>query len=403
MILESILLDVIENQTTIIKQKKAGIKRGQLKDTRVIHNFAIVICGVRRCGKSTWMYQLLQQDAANFLFLNFEDPRLVGFDLQDSQRLLRIIQSKEVKTLYFDEIQDFTEWEIFVRQLLDLEYQVVITGSNASLLSTELGSKLTGRHLSYELFPFDYSEFLLLTGKDHNQESIDFYIKNGGFPEFLKTNNSMILNQLLDDIIYRDIAVRYGVRDVLSLRKLAVYLLSNIGKSFSANKLKELFGIKATSTILEYLSHLENTYIVQYLPKFDYSLQVQIRNPKKVYAIDLGLFSYNSVVFTEEHGRRLENLVYLHYRKKFKELYYYQSKKECDFVVFDNGKVKEVIQVCYQLDDINLKRETEGLIEAMDFFKLSTGKIITYNQTDRYVISGKEIEIMTIQELLLQN
>src|SRR5690606_13879746 len=163
------------------------------------------------------------------------------------------------------------------------------------------------------------------------------YLKDGGFPDFLKLRDPVVLRQLLDDILLRDIAVRYGIRDTASLRRLAVYLISNIGKPVSATKLKSLFGIKATSTLLEYFSYLEDAYLVQFLPKFSYSLQAQIRNPKKVYTIDLGLFTQNSITFTEEEGRRLENLVFLHYRAQGKELFYFSEKKECDFIVLEKG------------------------------------------------------------------
>jgi uncharacterized protein len=208
------------------------------------------------------------------------------------------------------------------------------------------------------------------------------------------------LSQLLDDILYRDIAVRYAVRDITSLRRMTVYLISNIGKPVSGNNLKSMFDIKATSTVLEYLSFLENAYLLQFLPKFSYSLKVQIRNPKKVYAIDLGLFTHTSIVFTDENGRRLENLVYLQLRRNHKELYYFNDKKECDFVVFDKGIVKEVLQVCYEINDFSMKREMEGLREAMDFFNLEYGRIITYNQTDTFDVDGKRIELVPLSRFL---
>jgi predicted AAA+ superfamily ATPase len=228
------------------------------------------------------------------------------------------------------------------------------------------------------------------------------YLRKGGFPEYLKTENGFVLNQLLEDILYRDIAVRYAVRDVRSLKQLAVYLLSNIAKPVSASNLTKLFAIKSVSALLDYFGFLENAYIVQFLPMFSYSLKKQIRNPRKVYSIDLGLFTENSIVFSDENGRRIENAVYLHLRTEHRELYYFHEKKECDFVVFEKGKPKEVLQVCYDLTAENLERETSGLLAAMDYFDMPIGKIITLNQKDSFKKGSKKIEVVPLNEFLTE-
>lgn len=278
--------------------------------------------------------------------------------------------------------------------MLDQEYKVVITGSNATLLSKELGTKLTGRHLSTELFPFSYQEFLRFKMLENSAAALSYYLKDGGFPEYLKTANGNILNHLLEDILNRDIAVRYGIRDIITLKKLATYLISNIGKPVSGNNLKELFSIKSTTTILEFFSYLENAYVIQFVPKFSYSIKTQIRNHKKVYAIDLGLFTHNSIIFSNENGRRLENTIYLYLRQINKEIYYYQDKKECDFVVFKKGKIKELIQVCYELTAENIDREIDGLLEAMSFFNIMEAKIITFNQTEIFNKGERKIIVL---------
>lgn len=402
MLVQSLIAEVIDNQNLVWLKKDSGVKRIKLSQIKLHPNFASIITGIRRCGKSTLLRQLLPSVSGGSLFLNFEDPRLAGFDSDDFRRLDAELNARNVKNLFFDEIQALEGWELYVRQKLDEDYKVVVTGSNATLLSKELGTKLTGRHLSTELFPFSYEEFLRFGKRKDSQKAIDVYFKEGGFPEYLKLHDPTILQQLLDDILLRDIAVRYGVRDVASLRKLAVYLISNIGKPVSATKLTSLFNIKATSTVLEYFSYLQDAYLVQFVPKFSYSLQAQIRNPKKIYTIDLGLFSYNSVTFTEENGRRLENLVYLHYRRLGKELFYFQEKKECDFIIFEKGKIQEVVQVCYDVNADNLNREIDGLAEALDFFKLKTGTIITYNQSDVYHVKDKTVTLRPIREILLE-
>jgi predicted AAA+ superfamily ATPase len=394
MLLDNQIGVVLDAQNKTFKTKSLGLVREKLEELKLVENFALIITGIRRCGKSTLLYQLLKQDLSNTLFLNFEDTRLAGFENDDFTRLLSEIKKREAKILFFDEIQMLQNWELFVRQMLDEDYKVVITGSNATLLSKELGTKLTGRHLSTELFPFSYKEFLLFKNLENTATALQQYLQDGGFPEYLKTNNGVILNQLLEDILYRDIVVRYAIKDVVNLKKLAVYLISNIGKPVSGNNLKELFGIKSATTILDFFSYLENAYILQFVPKFSYSLKTQIRNPKKVYVIDLGLFSQNSIVFSDENGRRLENAVYLHLRQKFKEIYYFQEKKECDFVVIEKGKVVELLQVCYTLTAENMEREISGLLAVMDFFNLNQGKIISFNQTETFNKAGKTITVL---------
>lgn len=333
--------------------------------------------------------------------MNFEDPRLSGFEKDDFRRLDNELKTRKIKNLFLDEIQMLDGWEWYVRQKLDEGFKVVVTGSNAALLGKELGTKRTGWHLTTELFPFSYKEFLRFEKRKDSLKGIETYLNEGGFPDCLRLKDPAVLQQLLDDIVLRDIAARRGLRDISSLRRLAVYLLSNIGKPISATKLAGLFNIKAVSTVLECFSYIENAYLIQFIPKFSFSLQAQICNPKKVYAIDLGLFTHNSIIFTEERGRRLENLVFLHFRRQGKELFYFHEKKECDFVVFENGKISEAVQVCHKVNEDNLRREIAGLIEALDFFGLEKGTIVTFNQADVYLVDGKEIKLVPVRELLL--
>jgi uncharacterized protein len=402
MILQQQIAEVVDAQALSFGNKNLGWPRTILPELKVLNNFALIITGIRRCGKSTLLFQLLHEKFDNAFYLHFEDSRLAGFEKEDFARLSQEIERRKPQVLFFDEIQLLDRWELFVRQKLDEGYKVVITGSNATLLSQELGTKLTGRHLSVELFPFSYTEFLAFNKLKNGEKAALTYLRRGGFPEYLKTENGFILNQLLEDILYRDIAVRYAIRDVKSLKQLAVYLLSNIGKPVSANQLVKLFQIKATSTILNYFAYLENAYIVQFLPMFSHSLKKQIRNQKKVYAIDLGLFTENSIVFTDENGRRVENAVYLHLRRQYRELYYFQEKKECDFVAFDKGKPQALIQACYALTPDNLERETSGLYAALEFFNKSVGTIVTLNQRDSFSKNGKKIEVVPLWEFLME-
>jgi len=400
MLLKSTLEIIIEAQRNSIDKKDLGLKREAIEILPTLTSHALIISGVRRCGKSTLLFQLLRTKYKQALYLNFEDTRLYEFERNDFTRLDSIIFDSKSNVLFFDEIQIIEGWERYVRQKLDEGFKVVVTGSNASLLSKELGTKLTGRHITKELFPFSYQEFCSYHKITISENSLTDYLSTGGFPTYIKTNEEDILINLLDDIIVRDIAIRYGVRDIKTLQRLALYLLTNTGKLITGNKLKTLFEVGATSTIMEYLSHLEYSYLFFYVPKFSYSLKKQLVNPRKVYAIDTGLVHINSASFTEDTGRKFENLIYLHLRRKYKEIYYFSEKGECDFIIFDTKKIHKIIQVCYTLNQDNMKRELNGLFEALAFFKLKTGTIITLNQNDRFELKGMTANVVTAYDFL---
>lgn len=403
MILESEISGVIDQQRQRLNGLTSGLPREIKINTRNLSSHALIITGIRRCGKSTLLLQFMQQNPEDrTLYLNFESPLLYGFSLPDFARLDRIISNTEVTTLLFDEIQLVDKWELYVRQKLDEGFKVVVTGSNASLLSRELGSKLTGRHISQELFPFSFKEFLKFKSLTSSSESILQYMQSGGFPEFLKSDDKLQLSTLFDDILIRDIVARYGIKDIKSLQKLASYLVSNIGNRVTATKLKQPLSIGATSTILTWFSHLELSYLFSFLPMYSHSVKAQLINPRKIYSIDLGMVDSISLKNTEDYGHRLENLVFLHLRREHKELYYFDNKSssECDFVVMKNGKAKKLIQVSYLLTTDNIEREINGLKEAMLFFNLKRGYIITLAGKDKIKVDGLEIEVMPAHELL---
>lgn len=395
MLLKSEIKQVIETQ----KQQLTGqtYPRQMLEKIRILPNFALVVSGIRRSGKSTLLSQLIKKQAKNsYLFLNFDTPQLFNFELNDFVLLDEIIaENPQIQTLYFDEIQVIEGWEIYVRGKLDQGFQVVVTGSNASLLSRELGTKLTGRHISKELFPFSFVEFCEFLGKTKNAEAVEDYLQRGGFPQYLQLDEDEILNTLINDILYRDIIVRFGIRDERSMKRLLLFLAANVGNLVTAGKLKQSLEVKSTATVQEYLSHLEQAYVIQMLPKFAYSYKVQLANPRKVYFIDNGLQRVISPSFSQDHGRKLENAVFWALRQEFSELYYYnENNKECDFVVCKNSIPVKVIQVCWQLNAENIYRERDGLLDAMNFFGLAQGLIITLDQEDKMIIDDKVIEIM---------
>jgi predicted AAA+ superfamily ATPase len=395
------LKEIVKQQQVAIGQKDAGMEREQLKTLPNILSHALIVSGIRRCGKSTLLFQLLRARFQHAFYLNFDDPRLYDFSITDFSKLDDLIRESGGAVLMFDEIQLIKGWERYVRQKLDENFQVIVTGSNASLLSRELGSSLTGRQITRELFPFSYTEYCNFHHFTPCAEATQSYLIEGGFPEYQKQKNSEILTSLLDDIIIRDIAVRYNIRDVRTLQRLTLFLLSNIGNRVTANKLKTNFGISSATTILEYFSYLEQSYLLSFVPMFNYSLKKQNINPRKIYAIDTGLVEATTPRFSKDEGRKLENLVFLALRRDSKEIFYFSGKGECDFMVMKNGIITNSIQVCLDLNSENLHRETLGLFEAMKTYKLTEGTVVTLNQKDSFEQEGMRINVVPFHEFNL--
>lgn len=385
---------VIEQIVDSQKERLAGMTTGlirEFKEYSSLTSHALIVSGIRRCGKSTLLQQIHKSIDQGSIYLNFEDPRLAGFDLSDFNRLQEIAVKQEITTWFFDEIQNVNQWESFVRFRLDEDNKIFITGSNASLLSKELGTKLTGRHITKELFPFSYAEYLAFKDQKSGTDSSETYLKTGGFPEYLKTGLSEILMYAFNDIIVRDIALRYNLKNSQTLQRLAVWLISNVGKPVTGNSLRKLFDISSSSSIMDYLSYFIDAYLFFLIPRFSYSPKVRLVNPKKVYCIDNGFIDVNSISFSDDRGRLLENMVFLHLRRQTSEIYYFSDKKECDFVVYQQGKLHGLYQVCWQMDQNNMDRELSGLVEAMNFFDVNTATIVTNNQSDTFVTEGKII------------
>ncbi len=398
MIKKSTLKEAVQQQQTKLIQDDSGYKRGILQELNSqFPEHALIISGIRRCGKSTLMKQMTERLADQYFFLNFDTAKLYTFDAADFELLDELISETNCKLLFFDEIQVVDGWELYVRQKLDEGFKVVVTGSNASLLSRELGTKLTGRHLTKELFPFSFQEFCAFKALESDAASLMQYMDKGGFPAYLKTENPDLHSALLDDIIYRDVAVRYNIRDVQSLKHLLLFMAANIGNLISATKLKNLLGIKSTATVLEYIGYFEKSYLIQLIPKFSYSYKVQVVNPRKIYFIDNGLQNTITSSFNKDNGRRLENLVFWELRRQQKEIYYYnENGRECDFVVSKNNKIEKLLQVCFELNSDNQDREISGLLDAMVFFQLEEGTILTLNQRDTIIDKGKRIEVIPV-------
>ena len=364
-------------------------------------SFARIITGVRRCGKSTVVQMNFLKKSA--FYLNFEDTSLYGFDTKDFEILNEAIEKfsekNSCKYLCFDEIQSVNGWEIFVHRKLEENYLVIVTGSNASLLSWELGTRLTGRHLDYEMFPFSFQEFFVLKKLKVNTNSFSKYLTQGGFPEAIKNESDEILQRLFDDILTRDIAVRHSIRDVRTLKILSLYLASNCGNLISGSKLSAQLGIKTNVTILEYLSYLEQCYLFFFVPKFNYSAKAQSVNPKKVYCIDTGMIQSVTLSSNADMGRMLENAVFIELRRRTKNIWYYsESSFECDFLYGHDSVPENAVQVCYELTSENREREVRGLIETCRKFPGVKPLIVTFNQKDKISYDGMIIEAIPAVE-----
>ncbi len=404
MINKETIAEVITLQREALNRAEIGTLREEIKEIRVIDSFALIITGVRRCGKSTLLHQLIKNQKKVY-YLNLEDPRLGGFDLNDFNKLEAIMEELYGRggIYFFDEIQNVPQWEKFIRYLIDKKEKIVITGSNASLLSKELGTRLTGRHLKYELFPFSFKEFLSIKKDKPSLDSFKEYLSQGGFPEFLKKNNSAILHELLSDIVMKDIAIRFNIKNTEILKKIAVFLISNVGTEFSYNSIKKMFAIKSVQSVIDYVSFFEDAYLLFSIPRFSYSFKQQQVNPKKVYSIDNGFSNSNSASFSKDNGKMLENLVFLALRRKHKNIFYFQDKNECDFVIKEKEKITQAIQVCYDLNEENKDREINGMLEALKEFKLSKGLILTFKQDDEFKVEGKTIKVLPVWKWLLEN
>lgn len=401
MMLKKDLDRVIVKQQADLK-KDNGIKRDF--EVKQINNFVTIITGVRRCGKSTLVRKHLENKRPIY-YTYFEDISLAEFSLEDFISLEEIFEEKfgPDGIFFFDEIQNINGWEKYVRELVDRGKKVIITGSNSSMLSRELGSRLTGRHISLELYPFSYNEYLRINDRDHKIDLFKNYLKEGGFPEFVKSKDSDILKNLFMDILYRDVIVRNDIKNDVALKNLISHLISNIGKLTSFNKLKDIVNVKSTNTITQFMDYLENAYVLFSVKKYDHSFKRQLVNPKKIYCIDSGIIESNAFMFSDNLGRILENTVFIELKRRRKEIYYHKDDKECDFVCVEKNKVCDAYQVTWDLTHENKKREIDGLSDAMDKYGLKEGYILTFDYEDKITENRKKIIILPVWKWILSD
>lgn len=382
-------------------------------------NMPIIITGVRRCGKSCLLklikeeFQLKEKE---YLYINFNDERLINFSSEDFQKILDFLNESDYKkktVLFIDEIQETTSWEKWIDRIKE-KHIIFITGSNSKLLSKEISTILTGRSINLQLTPFNFTEYL--SSKNINianwKNDIEIqskiraefkkYADGGGLPQVVLSGEKILLSELYENILYRDIIKRFNVNLEKPIKEISSFLLSNATSSLMMRSLTKLQEIKNLSTLKHVLTSFENAFLFFFINKFDYSIKKQTQNPKKIYCIDNGFITALGFRFSEDKGKLLENLAAIRLKKDLKEIFYFKKNHECDFIIKEGIRVVNAIQVCYEINNSNKEREFSGLFEALDEFNLKKGLILTYDQHYTEKSKGREINVIPMWKWLLE-
>jgi len=378
----------------------------------------LIITGIRRCGKSIFSYLL--ERGHKFAYINFDDERLLGIKTEELNLVLQAFYELygDIEYLIFDEIQNVKGWELFANRLRRTK-KVIITGSNSSLLSGELASHITGRYLEVNLFPFSFKEFLNFKGfnfqnaytteeKAEILNKLKEYMEKGGFPESYSLG-SPIVAKIYDNIITKDILLRYGIRKIDELKKLSRYIISNSSKEFTHNKLSNIINVERLSTISNWIYYLEETFLIFKLEKFDFKLKQQYKAPKKGYCIDTGIINSIGFKVSENIGATIETLVAIELQRRKRlninlEIYYWKDyqQNEVDFVIKDKNKVSQLIQVSYILskEDIN-EREIRSLLKGSKELRCDNLLVLTWDYEAEEKTDGKIIHYIPAWKWLI--
>lgn len=406
-----------------LTKAKSFLKEGQI----------LVITGARRSGKSFIMRQLIKElinsgiAPQETLMINFEDPRLPKLDVAALQEIYEIyleaLNPKVKPYIFLDEIQEVEGWEKWVRTMHELDKaHLIISGSNAKLLSQELATLLTGRHLDIEVSPLSFKEFLnfkqmtIKSQLDLVNQQIDIkrlfgeYSKYGGFPEVVLANNKEeVLLRYFDDLLNKDLIKRYKIRKVAAIKSLTKFYLSNISSLVTFHSLGNFLKI-ADDTVEKFSGYLDTAYLISLLKRFSFKTREQEKSPRKVYAIDVGLANFIGFNFSGNSGKLAENLVFLELnrlkaREPNLEVYYWKDNlhREVDFVVKKSQKASQLIQVCWQIHDIETKkRELKPLFKASDELKCDDLLVITGDYQAEENIDGRVVKFISLWQWLLK-
>ena len=409
---------ILEQQEILHAQNKRYVQR-YIADEWLQTSEILIISGIRRCGKSVLMQQIRDRLVEKDFFFNFDDERLANFKLDDFQKLQECFVELfgEQHTYYFDEIQNIEGWERFVRRLYNAGNKIVITGSNARMLSRELGTHLTGRYIQVEIYPFSFQEYLAMneipvnaktlyttTGRATMVKSFVKYMECGGFPKFLQDGSVSYLTSLYESIIYRDILTRNGLTNEKEMLELMFYLASNATKRVTYSSLGKVVGIQHPDTIKNYLEYIQQTYLISQLFRYDPSVKKQMMSPKKIYFVDNAIIKRIGFNATENNGVFLENLVFIELKRRGWDVYYYEDKKECDFIVRKGLHISDAYQVTLKMDSPQTReREIAGVREAMQAYSLSKGYILTFEGKETINFDdGTIVEVVPVWEWILQ-
>ena len=409
---------ILEQQEILHAQNKRYVQR-YIADEWLQTSEILIISGIRRCGKSVLMQQIRDRLVEKDFFFNFDDERLANFKLDDFQKLQECFVELfgEQHTYYFDEIQNIEGWERFVRRLYNAGNKIVITGSNARMLSRELGTHLTGRYIQVEIYPFSFQEYLAMneipvnaktlyttTGRATMAKSFVKYMECGGFPKFLQDGSVSYLTSLYESIIYRDILTRNGLTNEKEMLELMFYLASNATKRVTYSSLGKVVGIQHPDTIKNYLEYIQQTYLISQLFRYDPSVKKQMMSPKKIYFVDNAIIKRIGFNATENNGVFLENLVFIELKRRGWDVYYYADKKECDFIVRKGLHISDAYQVTLKMDSPQTReREIAGVREAMQAYSLSKGYILTFEGKETINFDdGTIVEVVPVWEWILQ-
>ncbi len=399
-------------KNTIIKQKGDRdrlmslpyVERTQEKKAQkwMSSDLIKVILGPRRAGKSVFAFMLLKDQS--FAYFNFDDESLPGEEKIDLDELLSELKQVygDTQYIFFDEIQNLPNWELFVNRLHRSGYNLVLTGSNASLLSKELATHLTGRHIPIEILPFSFQEFLKAKKYEFDagklalpEEKAKFfghitqYMTNGGYPEVVTKDVDPrgYLDVLFDAVLFKDVIKRHKVKFSKQIDYLGSYLINNVSNQYTARRLRDVLQFKSDVTVAKYLDYLIEAYVLFSLDRHSSKASSRIQSAKKTYVIDNGLVTAKAIQHSPNSGKLMENLVFTELVKKGnepnRELFYYKTRndREIDFVVKNGHEVVELIQVAYDVSNLEVvEREVKALVEAGQELQVNKLTVLTWNE-----------------------
>ncbi len=390
------------------------------QDTEMLLDSHLIklITGPRRVGKSTQALLMLRD--RNFAYLNFDSQQLL--DAWDANLVMRMLDDvySGYEYLLLDEVQNLDAWDLWVSELYRQGKNLVITGSNAKMLSSEMATALTGKYLKVEMLPFSLEEFFdwnkldlrMLNPEQQADASalMDDYMRNGGYPEVVASRQltRTYLDTLFDSIVWKDVAKRHNVRNVTDLNDLALYLVSNFCNPLSASELTDELGFSSVNTTKKYMDYLHEPYLFYYLPRYNNKLKIMKKAPRKVYVVDNGFVAAKAFSLSDNLGRLLENQVFVELLRNGydpdRTMFYYRSRndKEVDFVLRKGTHIDQLVQVCYDLSSPKTeKREVDSLTECAEELNCSNLVIVTNNEERTIEKDGLRIEVMPMSKWIV--